>query len=146
MEAESGLVFVKGIPTDHPQAVSQAREIAIAPYLPAVCPRLLWHVEAGGWVLLGYQVINGPHADYRDSADVVLVLDALQELQQVTAPEVPALKLAEQRWASYADEATAELFAGSTLLHTDWAPQRPDRRRAGTPHRLGMVDPGRGVH
>ncbi|WP_369192662.1 aminoglycoside phosphotransferase [Streptomyces sp. R08] len=122
LDSEQGRVFVKGIPTDHPQAVSQAREIAIAPYLPAASPQLLWHVEAGGWVLIGYEVVDGRHADYTDDADMAFVVDALQELQQVTAPDVPKLKRAEHRWAAYADEDTAELFAGTTLLHTDVAP------------------------
>lgn len=35
---------------------------------------------------------------------------------------MPELKRTEQRWASYADEGTADLFAGTTLLHTDLAP------------------------
>ncbi|MDQ0761947.1 aminoglycoside phosphotransferase [Streptomyces canus] len=122
LDGEGGPVFVKGIPREHPQAVSQAREVAVAPYLPAACPRLLWHLEAGGWVLLGYEVIDGRHADYTDSGDLVLVLTALRELQEVTAPDVPELKRAEQRWTAYADEGTAGLFAGTALLHTDWAP------------------------
>lgn len=132
LEAQAGPVFVKGIPSDHPQAVSQAREIAISPYLPSSCPRLLWHVEAGGWVLLGYEVIAGRHADYTDSGDLVLVLDALRELQQVTVPEGVGMKRAEQRWDAYADEGAQGLFAGNTLLHTDFAPDNVlmDGRRA----------------
>ena len=122
LDTERGRVFVKGIPSDHAQAVSQAREIAIAPYLPASSPRLLWHVEAGGWVILGYEAIAGRHADYTDSGDLVLVLDVLQELQQVIAPDLMEVKRAERRWAGYADEGTADLLAGRTLLHTDFAP------------------------
>ena len=122
VDSERGQVFVKGIPSDHPQAVSQAREAAIAPHLPAASPQLLWRVEAGGWVLIGYEVIDGRHADYTDDADLDLVLDALQEVQQITAPDVPEIKRAERRWAAYADGGTAELFAGTTLLHTDLAP------------------------
>ncbi|WP_327594734.1 hypothetical protein [Streptomyces chartreusis] len=45
----SGPVFVKGIPVDHPQAAAQHREVAIAPHLPALAPRLLWHEEVAGW-------------------------------------------------------------------------------------------------
>jgi hypothetical protein len=122
LDTERSRLFVKGIPSDHPQAVSQAREIAIAPHLPAASPRLLWHVDAGGWVILGYEAIAGRQADYTDSGDLVLVLDALQELQQVTAPDLSEVKRAEQRWAGYADQGTADLFAGRSLLHTDFAP------------------------
>ncbi|MFJ9628879.1 aminoglycoside phosphotransferase [Streptomyces sp. NPDC101175] len=122
LDTERGRVFVKGIPADHPQAVSQSREVAVAPYLPAASPRLLWHVDAGGWSLLGYSVLVGRHADYGESDDLVLVLDALQEVQQATAPDLVEIKRAEQRWAAYAEPEDAGLFAGTTLLHTDLAP------------------------
>ncbi|WP_246885982.1 aminoglycoside phosphotransferase [Streptomyces sp. GESEQ-4] len=122
LETETGPVFVKGIPADNPQVASQKREIAISSYLPATCPRLLWHVEAGGWVLLGYEAVNGRHADYTSTDDLTLVLDALVELQEVTAPDDVDLKTAEERWGMYAEKGQAELFAGDALLHTDFAP------------------------
>lgn len=122
VDADGGRCFIKGIPADHAQAVSQKREIAISPFLPATCPRLLWHVEAGGWVLLGYEVIDGRHADYMTDKDVPLVLEALQEVQQVTAPAHADLKAAEVRWAKYVNDAERALFVGDTLLHTDWTP------------------------
>lgn len=120
---EAGTLFVKGLPADDPQGIAQGRELAVGPYLPASSPRLLWYIKVGGWNLVGYEAVDGVHADYRDSGDLVLVLDALSELQQVTVPEEPgALLSAESRWAKYADEGCAPLFAGSTLLHTDPAP------------------------
>jgi hypothetical protein len=122
LDTEGGTVFVKGIPADHPQAASQRREVAVSPHLPAACPRLLWHVEAGNWVLLGYEALHGTHADYTDSKDLVLVLDALRELQDVTVPATVLLKRAEHRWSAYADQGTADLFKGDALLHTDFAP------------------------
>ncbi|MCI3270120.1 phosphotransferase [Streptomyces cylindrosporus] len=122
LDTDSGPVFVKGISADNPQVASQKREIAISPYLPAACPRLLWHVEAGGWELLGYEAVDGRHADYSKADDLTLVLAALAELQQVTAPKDLGLKTAEERWGKYADEGQAVLFAGDTLLHTDFAP------------------------
>jgi hypothetical protein len=42
-------LFVKVVPLKHPQARTQEREATIAPHLPASCPHLLWHVQAGGW-------------------------------------------------------------------------------------------------
>ncbi|WP_344406452.1 aminoglycoside phosphotransferase [Streptomyces longisporus] len=122
LDTETGIVFVKGIPADHPQVASQKREIAISPYLPAACPRLLWHVEAGGWVLLGYEAVDGRHADYTNNDDLTLVLAALVELQEVSAPGDVHLKTAVERWGKYAKEGQAELFAGEALLHTDFAP------------------------
>ncbi|MEV2214641.1 aminoglycoside phosphotransferase [Streptomyces sp. NPDC050997] len=132
LDTETGPVFVKGIRADNPQVASQKREIAISPYLPAACPGLLWHVNAGGWVLLGYEAVDGRHADYTTMDDLTLVLAALAELQEVTAPDDVDLKTAEERWGKYAEEGQAGLFAEDALLHTDFAPDNVliDRGRA----------------
>ncbi|MBQ0848131.1 aminoglycoside phosphotransferase [Streptomyces sp. BH-SS-21] len=123
LETESGRVFVKGIRTDHPQVAAQRREAAIAPYLPASCPRLHWHLELDSWNLLGYEMIDGRHADYTPgSADLPLVEAALAELQQTQAPADIGIKNAVDRWADYAPPGTLSHFDGSTLLHTDYAP------------------------
>ncbi|MFD9097818.1 aminoglycoside phosphotransferase [Streptomyces collinus] len=123
IDTDDGPVFVKGIPSDHPQAPAQRREAAIAPHLPRPCPRLYWHIETAGWDLLGYEVLQGRHADYAPgSTDLPMVVDAVQELQEITAPADIAIKAAEQRWAMYAPPGTADLLAGYTLLHTDLAP------------------------
>ncbi|MEB8341301.1 aminoglycoside phosphotransferase [Streptomyces endophyticus] len=122
LDTDSGPVFVKGIPHDHPQVHAQQREAVINPYLPDASPRLHWHIEAGGWDLLGYEVLPARHADYRPgSPDLDLVVAAVDELQKVKAPDVD-LKRAEQRWGTYAPPGTAGLFAGDRLLHTDFAP------------------------
>ncbi|MFE9783241.1 phosphotransferase family protein [Streptomyces sp. NPDC005775] len=123
LETDGGSVFVKGIPVDHPQVGAQRREAAVAPHLPASCPRLYWHLELDGWSLLGYEVIEGRHADYAPgSADLPLVEAALAELQGVTAPAGVQIKDAVDRWEDYAPPGTLHLFAGTTLLHTDFAP------------------------
>ncbi|WP_345057564.1 aminoglycoside phosphotransferase [Streptomyces rameus] len=123
LETNGGQVFVKGIPADHPQVAAQRRETAVAPYLPASCPRLYWHLEFGGWSLLGYEVIDGRHADYTPgSPDLPLVETALVELQGVTAPADIGIKDAVDRWADYAPPGTLHYFEGNTLLHTDFAP------------------------
>ncbi|MFE7245817.1 aminoglycoside phosphotransferase [Streptomyces sp. NPDC057580] len=123
LETESGSVFVKGIPADHPQVGAQRREAAVAPHLPTSCPRLYWHLELDGWSLLGYEVVDGRHADYAPgSPDLPLVAAALTELQGISAPADVEIKQAEERWAPYAPEGTARYFAGDALLHTDLAP------------------------
>lgn len=122
LETESGRVFVKGIRTDHPQVDAQRREAAIAPHLPASCPRLYWHLELDSWSLLGYEVADGRHADYAPgSPDLPLVEAALTELQAVTAPADIEIKDAVDRWADYAPPGTLQYFSGDTLLHTDFA-------------------------
>ncbi|MFF2503484.1 aminoglycoside phosphotransferase [Streptomyces sp. NPDC058067] len=123
LETDRGPVFVKGIPADHPQVDAQRREAAVAPYLPASCPRLYWHIEAAGWSLLGYEVVDGRHADYAPgSPDLPLVEAALAELQAVTAPTGIEIKDARDRWMEYAPPGTLHHFAGDALLHTDFAP------------------------
>ena len=114
-------VFVKGVPTDHPQIRTQQREADVNPHLPASSPRLLWRVRDAGWDLLGYEHVAGRHADYEPgSEDLPLVADALAELQRTPCPDVP-LKLAEQRWSEYAGPRGVDQLAGTTLLHTDLA-------------------------
>ncbi|WP_328917939.1 MULTISPECIES: aminoglycoside phosphotransferase [unclassified Streptomyces] len=122
VHAEGGSVFVKGVPADHPQVRTQQREADVNPYLPAACPRMLWHLRAGGWDLIGYERLDGRHADYAPgSPDLPLVADALAELQATACPDLAVLRSATQRWAAHAGGA-AEQFAGDALLHTDLAP------------------------
>ncbi|WP_406458846.1 aminoglycoside phosphotransferase [Streptomyces sp. NBC_00876] len=123
LSTESGSVFVKGIPADHPQVAAQRREAAVAPHLPASCPRLYWHLELDGWSILGYEVVDGRHADYAPgSPDLPLVEAALTELQGVSAPADVEIKDAVDRWADYAPAGTLQHFDGDALLHTDYAP------------------------
>jgi hypothetical protein len=123
LDTDSGTVFVKGIPTDHPQVSAQHREAAVAAHLPSSCPRLYWHLEPDGWSLLGYEVIDGRHADYAPgSSDLPLVEAALSELQGITAPADVEIKQAVDRWAQYAPPGTIQHFDGDALLHTDFAP------------------------
>ncbi|PSK58018.1 hypothetical protein B0E38_01863 [Streptomyces sp. 111WW2] len=122
LETEGGWVFLKGVPLGDPRVEGQRREAAISPYVPHSCPRLLWAVDAAGWSLIGYEAVDGRHADYRSADDLRRVLGALEELRQETAPAGLDLTVAEERWGPYADEGTAHLFAGRSLLHTELAP------------------------
>ncbi|WP_406395931.1 aminoglycoside phosphotransferase [Streptomyces sp. NBC_00887] len=123
LRTENGSIFVKGIPADHPQAAAQRREAAVAPHLPPSCPHLYWHLAVDGWSILGYEVIDGRHADYSPgSADLSLVAAALAELQGIAAPADVDIKDAADRWADYAPPGTLHHFEGKTLLHTDFAP------------------------
>lgn len=117
---DAGALFLRATPADDPHAVAQGRALAVSPYLPASAPRVLWYIKAGGWSLVGYEALDGVPADYSDSGDLVLILDAVRELQQVTLPAgAGSVLAAEERWALYADEGRAHLFAGSTLLHAN---------------------------
>ncbi|WP_033817950.1 MULTISPECIES: hypothetical protein [unclassified Kitasatospora] len=116
----SGEVFIKGIPVDNRQVKTQLREAAVNPHLPKSSPRLLWHLQAGGWDLLGFEAIEGHLADFSPgSPDLPLVVEALTELAHTPCPDIPLLSFS-KRYAPYGD--TPELFDGDALLHTDMAP------------------------
>jgi hypothetical protein len=122
LATQTGPVFLKAVPAGHPQAVTQQREVAIAPYLPAPAPRLLWHEEAGGWLLVAWEAVAGRHADYRVPGDLHMVRAALEDVQGAQVPAWVQLMSAAERWGPYADEGDAERFAGDVLLRTEWAP------------------------
>jgi hypothetical protein len=119
LHTQTGPVFVKGILLDHPQVKTQAREADVNSYLPPSAPMLLWHVQAGGWDLLGFQLVDGRSADFAPgSTDLPLVVAALEEMAAAKCPDISLLSCAE-RYAAYSDQ--SELFAGDALLHTDMA-------------------------
>jgi hypothetical protein len=113
-------VFVKGVPISSKQVRHQQREADVNPFLPASVPRLRWHVQGGGWDLLGFELIDGWTADFSPgSPDLPHVAAALEELAAVPCPDVPLLSCVE-RYAAYAEDAA--LFDGDALLHTDVNP------------------------
>lgn len=131
---ERGKTFVKGLPCTERRPASQAREIAVAPLVRDFSPHLLWHFDEAGWIVLGYQHVEGRHADYRPgSGDPDALLPLLRALGEIEVPTGPGpFKLAEDRWKEYADDpAELEIFSGTTLQHTDWVPYNvlisPDR-------------------
>jgi len=123
LETDGGRVFVKGRPAGRP-AVTQRREAAINPYVRHLAPRLLWQANTCGWDLLGFEQVSGRHANYAPgSGHLAVVVTVLCELGTLRCPDQPEIKHAEQRWSAHLDDPdAAELFAGDTLLHTDFNP------------------------
>jgi hypothetical protein len=123
LDAESGPVFVKGLPVSHPGVVRQHREAMINSHITAVAPRLLWQAEEAGWNLLAFDYIPGArHADYRPGcADLPKVVAAMNRLRQIPCPDLP-VKQATQRWSAYLDDRACTWLDGDTLLHTDFNP------------------------
>ena len=119
-----GKQFAKGMPSDHRRVVSQAREVAVARFVTEVSPRLLWHFDEAGWTVLGYEHVAGRHADYRPgSLDLDRMVRLLDTLGQVKVLDPGPFKYAEDRWRSYVDDPReAQIFAGSTLTHSDLMP------------------------
>ncbi len=80
LRAARGEIFVKGLPRTHPQMWAQQREAELGVHVAPIGPRLLWHVEAGGWSLLGFECITGRHACYAPgSPDLLLLAQTLSD-------------------------------------------------------------------
>ena len=118
IDTRDGKVFVKGLPSDHRRAITQAREAAVAPLVSAISPALLWHVDEAGWNVLGYEYADGRHADYAPgSPDLDRLVELMDVLATIKVPDDPGpLKRAEDRWKPYVDDPeTASVFAGPVL-------------------------------
>ncbi|MFI1177295.1 aminoglycoside phosphotransferase [Streptomyces melanogenes] len=114
-------VFVKGLPVDYAHGDYLDTERKVNPYLPGSAPRLRWHIQAGGWRLLGFDAISGRHADLAPGArDLDLIVDALTQTGAVLAPDI-ALLSAWDRWGYYCTPADEAVLTGRHLLHTDLA-------------------------
>ena len=124
LDTPTGAVFVKGLHDEHPGVVTQRREAAINRYVRTVSPALLWQVHVSGWDLLGFEYLNGRHADYAPgSPDLPDVVAAVRRIGELPCPELPEIKQAVDRWAGHLDgSADAALLDGNTLLHTDYNP------------------------
>jgi hypothetical protein len=82
-----GQVFVKGLTVSRPEVVAHRHEARINAVLPRVAPRLLWTVEEGGWLVLGYEHVDGRHADLSPgSPDLSRVAGALDVLAATLTP------------------------------------------------------------
>lgn len=57
-------MFVKGLPSGHRQAKTQAREAAAAPLMRGISPALLWYFDGAGRNVLAFEHIDGRAVDY----------------------------------------------------------------------------------
>jgi len=122
LATEARPVFVKGLHRDHPRRWNQDMEAMINPYVAHLSSRLLWRVH-GEWDLLGFELVDGRHADYRlGSADLPKIAETMTVLGTIQCPGLP-VKLAEHRWRTYVDTPEElEWLKGERLLHTDYNP------------------------
>ena len=122
LTTETGPVFVKGLRRDHRRRGTQDMEALINPYVARLSPRLLWRVE-GEWDVLGFEAVDGRHADYRPgSPDLAKIAATMVELGALRCPDLP-VKPAEERWRTYVNgPAELEWLKGDRLLHTDYSP------------------------
>jgi hypothetical protein len=126
LDTATGPVFVKGLPVGHRSAATQAREAATAPHVAEVAPALLWHLpDAAGWNVLGFEYVEGRHADYPPgSPDLAAVVELLARVGEIDYPDDAPARDARRAFASYVDDPDAAgLLGGTTLLHTDYNPE-----------------------
>lgn len=148
LHLERGAVFCKGIPVDAPGAWQHCNEAAVNQLLPAgLAPRMLWEVTVDGWLLLGFEHVDGRHADLSPySPDLTPIAETVARLRPALTPcPLPARSISARwarlpAWRNYSEDrpadldpweaehlprlveleaAAPELLDGDTLLHTD---------------------------
>jgi hypothetical protein len=122
LHTPSGRVFVKGARTctEGPDLWSLRREALINPHVTQYAPRLLWEVEAGGWLMLGFEYVEARHADYTPgSADLPVLAKIVDAFQSMPCPDVVTRRV-ETHWADFTDDVSP--MAGTSMLHMDLNP------------------------
>ncbi|XVV13335.1 phosphotransferase [Actinoplanes sp. CA-131856] len=121
LETYDSRFFCKGASSDNPRGWMHRNEARINAFLPPQVPRLQWQVETDGWLLLGFEHVQGRHPDLRPgSADLPALAATLTTMAAALTPS-PAKKVqaATARWA---DRIAPEVVDGDTLVHTDVSP------------------------
>lgn len=148
VQTAAGTVFVKAArrlsaDRDGPEVRSLRRESLIAPYVTHLAPRLLWHVEAGEWLALGFAHVPGRTATYTPgSPDLDALAKVVTELQATPCPDSVDLRI-DQRWAHLADDVTP--MSGNAFLHTDLNPNNLIISHDGTVHAVDWALASRGA-
>ena len=99
---------------------SLVREGTINPHVQPIAPAVRWRAENSEWLALGFDVVDGRHADFEPgSPDLPAVVDVLNRIAAVPLPDVAA-DWPETRWDRHTDR--PDLFRGDALLYTDIHP------------------------
>ena len=120
IDTPGGSVFVKGVSPDAGDLLRGrlALGAALAPFVTALSPPLLFRVQAGGWDVTGWPALPGRPADLRPgSADIPKLADLLAELSTIQAPDDVPMRSVREDWGHFADNPA--LLDGNYLVHTD---------------------------
>ncbi|MFG1857227.1 protein kinase [Actinomadura geliboluensis] len=118
---EKGEWFVKAV-RNRPggRRESLVREGLINPHVHPVSPAVHWRSESREWLALGFEAVDGRHADFAPgSSDLPAVVDVLTRIGALPLPDIAA-DWHETRWDRYTDR--PDLFQGDALLYTDIHP------------------------
>lgn len=122
LHTPTGPAFVKGTRRDDPAAWMYEYEARVTRVAP-LAPRLLWQVDAGGWLLAGYEYLTGPHPDLTPgSHDLGPLTDALTTMSAAAWPEQVRKKPLHVRWAGFFPVDRSADLEGQALVHTDVSP------------------------
>ncbi|MFI5893061.1 phosphotransferase [Actinoplanes sp. NPDC051513] len=113
----AGKVFVKAAHTD--LGVRSLRyELLVGEALePPHSPAIQWHFETGGWLVAGFEQLDGPHADLSPSSpDLDLLAAAIYDLNRSSPPDLPLFNPLARLGFSH------PTMDGDTLVHTDLNP------------------------
>lgn len=122
VHAAGGRLFVKAArkvspEKDGPEVRSLRNEARVNPHMTEFAPRLHWTVDAGGWLVLGFEHVDGRHADFAPgSPDLDILAKTVTALQSTRCPDVVQMRV-ERRWATVTEDVSP--MAGTALLHTD---------------------------
>lgn len=144
-ETERGRLFIKGAKLDSDFRTGQLRrEILINPFVTHLSPAIRFQVETAGWLVVGFDYVNGRRADYSpNSPDIPLVLDVLDALGQTPCPDIK-LTYAERGRSHHARVTDLHRFAGDSLAHNDFNPDNV-RISGDRAHLIDWARPTRGA-
>lgn len=147
--ADGERIFAKGIPVDHALADKYRAEAETVLMLPsfAPAPRLRWHAEIAGWVVLAFDDIDGRHADLSPgSPDIDSVVTTVAGLAPVLTPcPVPGAPSAGTELASLV-HGWRELAAVGGPGRNDWTARHLDQLAAAETRWLAAADGKTLVH
>jgi hypothetical protein len=122
LHTATGPVFVKGTRSDEPTTWMYDYEARVTRVAP-LAPRVFWQVDAGGWLLTGYEYLVGPHPVLSPgSPDLGPFLDALTIMSETPWPEQVRKKPLHVRWAGFFPADRSPDLEGRTLVHSDVSP------------------------
>lgn len=122
LRTTEGRVFLKGTRLDDEAAWMYDYEARVTRCAPRA-PRVLWQVEAGGWLLVGYEYLEGRHPDLAPgSTDVASLIDTLTTVSTTPWPAEVRKKPLHMRWAGLYPDDRAHHLQGAALAHTDVSP------------------------
>jgi hypothetical protein len=121
IDTPGGRVFLKGVGPDGRGGWKLDQAAALAPYVSAVSPPLLWRVQAEGWDITAWPALPGrPWADQTPgSPDLPKMLKVLRVVGEMAAPGFVTVT-AGDHYARYADDPAA--LDGDALVHRDMNP------------------------